>query len=102
MSASIILPSFWEKYDLRKELDQQDKNVFCPETPWEFNYLLDAIVKAEPRLDIITVMLSIRRVMRETVAPRPRTHFVQAVMESIRDRENQLIEILESSKRIAS
>ena len=102
MSASIILSASWEKYDLKKELSLQDKTIFSPESLWEFNYLMDTIVKAKPSLDIITVMLAIRKTMRETVAPRPRINFVKAVMQSIHERENQLVEILESSKKMAS
>jgi hypothetical protein len=102
MSASAILSASWEKYDLKKELVFQDKNIFCPENLWEFNHLMDSILMIHPNLDIITVMLSIRKSMRETVAPRPRTRFVQAVMESISERENQFTDLVENSKRMAS
>jgi|GEM_PF-3724348 len=102
MSASTILSASWEKYDLKKELVFQDKNIFCPENLWEFNHLMDSILMIRPNLDIITVMLSIRKSMRETVAPRPRTRFVQAVVESISERENQFTDLVENSKRMAS
>ncbi len=101
MSASVILSASWEKYDQKKSLCSQDKNIFSPENLWEFNYLMDTIVKVRPSLDIITVMLAIRKAMRETIAPRPRMNFVQAVMQSIHERENQLLDLIENSKRMA-
>lgn len=63
---------------------------------------MDTIVKARPNLDIITVMLAIRKVMRETVAPRPRINFVQAVMKSISEREIQFVDLVNNANRIAS
>jgi hypothetical protein len=101
MSASILSAS-WEKYDQRKSLVREDKNIFCPENLWEFNYLMDTIVKERPALDIITVMLSIRKIMRETVAPRSRVNFVQAVMQSIHEREIQFVDLIENARKIAS
>ena len=97
-----VLSASWEKYDQKKSLFSQDVNIFCPENLWEFNYLLDTIVKVRPNLDIITVMLAIRKIMRETVAPRPRVVFVRAVMESVRERETQFIDLLENANRMAS
>lgn len=102
MPASIILSASWEKYDAKKTLSCQDKEIFTPENIWEFNYLQDIIVKMMPSLDIITVMLAIRKTMRETVAPRPRKNFVHAVMQSITEREHQFLDLVENSKKMAS
>jgi hypothetical protein len=89
----------WEAYDKKKTQSQQDPTVFCPEQLWEFNYLLDNIVTSEPNLDPIMVMLAIRQASRETVAPRPRTYFVDVVMQSIRERQNQWAQILSDSQQ---
>src|SRR4051794_37552724 len=99
MPASKILAASWEKYDLKKDLGLQDKSIFCPENLWEFNYLMDTIVKVRPDLDIMTVMLAIRKIMRETLGPRPRNKFVCAVMQSIVEREHQLEDLLENANR---
>ena len=100
--SSTVLSASWEKYDQKKSSFAQDINIFCPENLWEFNYLMDTIVMVRPTLDIITVMLSIRKIMRETVAPRPRVKFVESVMESIHERENQFVDLMESANRMAS
>lgn len=92
----------WEAYDKRKTLSQEDPTIFCPEQLWEFNYLLDNIVTSEPGLDPIMVMLAIRQATRETMAPRPRNYFIDAVMQSIRDRQNQWAQILNDSKQDAA
>ncbi len=102
MPASIILSASWEKYDLKKALFQQDKNIFTPENIWEFNFLQDIIIKMMPNLDIITVMLAIRKIMRETMAPRPRACFVKAVMDSIHERESQFSSLVENANKMAS
>ena len=102
MSASVILSASWEKYDQKKTITNQEKDVFTPENLWEFNYLQDIIVKMKPSLDIITVMLAMRKIMRETVAPRPRVHFVRAVMQSIDERENQFVDLVENANKMAS
>ena len=98
MPGSKILSASWETYDKEKQSLQQDKDIFFPEQPWEFNYLLDIIVKSEPGLDVITVILSVRKIMRDTLAPRPRIKFVQAVMQNIRERETQWVELKDNSK----
>ncbi len=102
MPASIILSASWEKYDQKKTLTHQDKDIFTPENLWEFNYLQDIIIKMMPSLDIITVMLAIRKTMRETLAPRPRVHFVHAVMRSIHERENQFTDLVANANKMAS
>lgn len=98
MSRATIYTTSWEAYDKRKTQVHEDPSIFCPEQLWEFNYLLDNIVNAQPHLDPITVMLAMRQTMRETIAPRPRQFFVQAVMESIQERENQWARILNNSE----
>ena len=102
MSQSTNLSASWEAYESRKLSTREDPAIFCPEQLWEFNYLLDNIVSAEPHLDPIIVMLSIRQAMRETVAPRPRHYFLTAVMDSIRERENQWAQILNNSQQDAA
>ena len=94
--------SSWEAYDQKKSVVHEDPLVFCPEQLWEFNYLLDNIVTADPGLDPIMVMLAIRQATRETVAPRPRTYFIEVVMQSIRDRQNQWAQILSDSQQDAA
>lgn len=88
------LRNHWKNYTERKEKAREDPAIFCPEVLWEFNYLLDAILSAAPQLDPLTVTLSIREAMRETLAPRPRDHFATLVIDSIRDREVRLQQIL--------
>ena len=92
----------WEAYDKRKSLVSEDPAVFNPEQLWEFNYLLDSIVSSEPGLDPIMVMLAIRQAMRQTIAPRPRNYFIEVVMESIRERQNQWAQILSNSQQDAA
>lgn len=101
MSVSDVLSASWEKYDQKKLLARENKDIFCPEVLWEFNYLLDTIVKLRPDIDIIMVMLSIRKTMRETFAPRLREKFAAAVMQNLTEREVQLVELLNTSQRIA-
>src|SRR5688572_3137464 len=88
-----LLSHAWEAYDSRKALNQQDLNVFCPDDPWEFNYLVDKLVSALPHLDLLTVMLAIRQGMRETMAPRPRQHFVKVVVNNLWEREQHLARV---------
>lgn len=92
----------WEAYDKRKTSSQEDPAFFCPEQLWEFNYLLDSIVTSEPGLDPIMVMLAIRQATRETMAPRPRTYFIEVVMQSIKDRQEQWAQILSDSQQDAA
>ena len=98
---SALINASWEAYNNKKAQIAADPSIFCPEVLWEFNYLLDSIVAVEPGLDPITVMLAIRQAMRDTVAPRPRDFFINVVMESIRERQNQWAAILNNSQDAA-
>ena len=100
MIATTILSASWESYDRRKALAHQDQHIFCPDEPWEFNYLVETIVKAEPYLDEITIMLAVRQSTRLTMAPRPRNHFVEVVASSIRERKEYWAQIVESAAQI--
>ncbi len=97
-----LIDSSWKTYDERKATTNQDPAIFCPEQLWEFNYLLDQIIRSSPDLDPIMVMLAIRQATRETVAPRPRKYFIEAVMESIRERQKQWNKILNESSQDAA
>jgi len=102
MIATTILSACWDAYDQKKALAKQDHYIFCPDEPWEFSYLVDAIVRAEPHLDEITVMLAVRQSMRQTMAPRPRKHFVETVVTSIREREEYWAQIVENAGQIST
>jgi hypothetical protein len=97
MYLSDILSASWETYNERKASQQQNEEIFCPDDPWEFNFLVEKIVSMEPHLDELTVMLAVRQSMRQTMAPRPRKHFVQTVIHSIADREAQWAQILQDA-----
>lgn len=90
------LSGSWEPYNNRKVQTGQDPNWFSPEELWEFDYLVKMIQETKPHLDELTVILAMREGMRKTVAPRPRNHFIELVMENISVREAQWALLLES------
>jgi hypothetical protein len=93
---SNILDGSWEEYNSRKVLNGQDPNYFAPEDVWELNYLVDLILNARPHLDHLTVMLSVRESIRRTMAPRPRQHFLEIVIENLNAREHQWLQLVKS------
>lgn len=97
MNEMNILSGPWDAYDQRKAQKQEDVNCFCPDDPWEFNFLVEKIVSLMPHLDLLTVMLAVRQGIRETMHPRTRAHFVKVVMGSIQERELRLARILSDS-----
>ena len=102
MYLSEILSASWETYNQRKASQQQNEQIFCPDDPWEFNFLVEKIVSMEPHLDELTVMLAVRQSMRQTMAPRPRNHFLQTVISSIEDREAQWAQIIQDADFLAT
>jgi hypothetical protein len=96
MSTVLNLNESWEAYNNRKRQIGQDPKCFSPEELWEFNYLVDLIQAAKPHLEQITVILAVREGMRRTMAPRLREHFVELVVENIKERENQWVLLMES------
>jgi hypothetical protein len=92
-----ILSASWDEYNQRKAMQHQDEAIFCPDDPWEFNFLVEKIVGIEPHLDELTVMLAVRQSMRQTMAPRPRTHFIRTVVNSIHDREARWAHVIEQT-----
>ncbi len=99
MFSDRILSAHWDDYNRRKALANQDHNIFCPDEPWEFNYLVDAIVAAIPHLDPFTVMLAVRQVSRQTYVQRLREKFIHVVMLSIQEREDRLARIINGQGR---
>lgn len=91
-----MLEGSWDTYNNRKIASGQDPNYFTPEEVWELNYLVDMILASKPHLDHLTVMLSVREGMRRTMAPRPRQHFVEVVMDNLKSRENQWMKLMKS------
>ena len=96
MNSSNMLDGCWDAYNSRKISNGQDPNYFSPEDVWELNYLVDMILTARPHLDHLTVMLSVREGMRRTMAPRPRQHFIDIVMDNLSTRENQWTQLMKS------
>lgn len=96
-----MLEGSWDTYNNRKIASGQDPNYFTPEEVWELNYLVDMILASKPHLDHLTVMLSVREGMRRTMAPRPRQHFVEVVMDNLKNRENQWIKLMKSMENSA-
>jgi hypothetical protein len=90
------LGASWESYNERKTQSGQDPNCFSPEELWEFDYLVNMILKCKPHLEQLTVILAVREGMRRTIAPRPRQHFVELVMRNINERENQWLDLLQT------
>ena len=90
------LTGSWEEYDKKKTTNGQDPNCFSPEELWEFDYLVNMIQKHKPHLDQLTVILAVREGMRRTMAPRPRQHFIELVMNNIHERENQWSNLLQT------
>ena len=90
------LGASWDSYNERKNQNGQDPNCFSPEELWEFDYLVNMILKSKPHLEQLTVILAVREGMRRTIAPRPRQHFVELVMENINERENQWLDLLQT------
>lgn len=101
MELSNMLNGNWETYNNRKIANGQDPNYFSPEEVWELNYLVDMILASRPHLDHLTVMLSVREGMRRTMAPRPRQHFIEVVMDNLTNRENQWIQLMKSMNNSA-
>lgn len=96
MNSPDKLEGSWEAYNNRKILNGQDPNFFTPEDVWELNYLVDMILSSKPHLDHLTVMLSVREGMRRTMAPRPRQHFIDVVMDNLKTREHQWLQLVKS------
>ena len=90
------LSGSWEEYNRKKVENRQDPNCFTPEELWEFDYLVKMIQNDKPHLDQLTVILAVREGMRRTIAPRPRQHFIELVMNNINERENQWANLLQT------
>lgn len=87
----------WDSYNERKCRTGQDPNCFSPENLWEFDYLVNLILKEKPHLDQLTVTLAVREGMRRTIAPRPRAHFIELVMNNITERETRWLDLLQNA-----
>lgn len=96
MHPSNNLKGSWEAYNERKTKNGENPQHFSPEQMWEFDYLVNMIQREKPHLDQLTVILAVREGMRRTMAPRPRTHFVDLVMSNIRERELQWSALMEN------
>jgi hypothetical protein len=96
MHALYTLKGSWELYNEKKTLAGQDPAYFSPEELWEFDYLVNMIHGERPHLEQLTVILAVREGMRRTIAPRPRQHFIDLVMNNIRERENQWSNLLQN------
>jgi hypothetical protein len=99
MNKTSVLVVNWEAYDVQKKSAGEDNMIFNPEISWEFNYLVEFIKSEKPQLDLITIMLAIRKAIRETYAPRQRQHFIGAVMGSIHEREQDRSQIFSVNKK---
>lgn len=96
MDTLYTLKGCWQAYDEKKNQNGQDPNCFSPEELWEFDYLVNMIHQERPHLDQLTVILAVREGMRKTIAPRPRHHFIELVMNNITERENQWSNLLQT------
>ncbi|MEO8582372.1 MAG: hypothetical protein ABI415_01175 [Flavitalea sp.] len=99
MTSLILSAPLWESYTNRKLTIHQDPNYFAPEELWEFNYLTALLVNAQPEVEEIVIILSIKKAMRKTLAPRPRQHFVQLVLKELYERETDWEQVLLAMKR---
>lgn len=71
----------WEEYDNRKWLADEDRNIFCPDDPWELNYLVDRVRQCYPEFDQVAVILAIRKTTNVLSPPRKRKVFLKYVMD---------------------
>ena len=96
MQTVYTLAGSWEPYNERKTLNGQDPNCFSPEEIWGFDFLVNMIQEERPHVDQLMVILSIREGMRRTIAPRPRQHFIEMVVDNLCQREMQWSNLLQS------
>lgn len=90
LGTAVLAPS-WSDYEERKMSENEDANIFCPEHPWELNYLIRKIREQHDQYTETAVFLSIRSATRSIPAPRKRTVFVNHVVHNLLQREPCLL-----------
>lgn len=91
MPATTVLALSWSDYEKRKMSENEDANIFCPEHPWELNYLIRKIREQYDQYTETAVFLSIRNATRSIPAPRRRSVFVSHVVQNLLQREPCLL-----------
>lgn len=74
-----LLTGPWEDYDNRKWLADKDRNIFCPDDPWELNYLVALLQECFPEHTEISIILSIRKATKALPPPRHRKRFLEYI-----------------------
>jgi hypothetical protein len=98
MLLNLLSDTVWETYLHRKIAEHQDPQYFVPEELWEFNYFAKLLMETNPQLEEMTVILSIKKTMHKTFAPRPRKHFIQMVVKELQQRTSDWENLLASFK----
>lgn len=91
MKGNAVPSLSWNDYENRKMSENLDINIFCPEHPWELNFLIRKIREQYDQYTETAIFLSIRNATRALPAPRERSAFVQNVVQNLLQRQPCLL-----------
>ena len=87
MHNNVVLALSWSDYEARKIAENSDVHIFCPERPWELNYLIRKLRQQFGQYTETAIFLTIRNTARLLPAPRQRAVFVDYVIQNLLQRQ---------------
>jgi len=87
MPYTVLYANPWDDYDRRKTDAGENRDHFCPDEPWELNYLVKKVQHHYPSYTDVSISLAIRQAVKTTIPPRQRVEFVSIVMKCVFERK---------------